>query len=1168
MGYDNECIVNIQSLPGEYFCPVCRTLVNPSESLQAQCTHLYCKPCLAYLVATTPACPYDGYLVTEADAKPLTESSKELAETIGKVAVYCLYHRSSCQWQGTLAESSAHCAGCSFGNSPVVCNRCGTQIVHRQVQEHALICPGVQPQAQAGLKFQVQATPDRIHLLLSSSCSCLLTFCSTQQQLATPAAPSTKLLHQQPDVSSGPTLIIPAAATPALLLLAAHNQARSGSQPLKQWPRRSTDAAPPSVKCHRSSGLRSGTSPRPHKHPPQTHPIQQQPPMQMQPQPQSHPHPQMQPPQPHAHPVSGYQSYPQPTLGVPQQQPPMHMHPQHPPQSQGQFPPQPPQMRPPHSQMMMPPQGPPANLHPMQQHPIQQPGQQVYPQPSFPQGQPQAPFHPGQQPQQVPPQHQPVPQSPGTGSNLMQPSINQQPLNQNYSGRVNQSGPIQQSQAPHGGKQGGASPATPKQEDGLVVKNAEGTKSGEKSTEHVSDTMSKSNEEKTAADAKDKDSQAENENKDVPENIVKDEIVDGQLVKKEEDTNLVGGLTEGSYSRKGREGKFDDKSSAQLKGEGVPEGQNAGNISSMLSQQMQATHALDRGQLQQQSAHQSGFPAQGRAYPPTGQGMPPGPPKQLPYGHQPHMSDPGMISQRPPVPDGMFQQPIHQSSQERRFPEPSPQVPVHGQAMLPSQMRPPVHNVHETFPQQRQMPVVQEACWPPPHAGPPGPRLPPPPPPPPGGAPHHHGIPPKGFDQQAMARPVMGGPPPGALDAPNRMMAGHSFTSEDKMGRSASFNAMEAEAHASRRPGVYDGRQPDTHRPLPNEHAPYGHPNAMKMNGMTNNAAVGGMHESEDRFRPLPDERFKPFPEGGFKAAHDEHFRPSSLDPARHVNRREFEEDLKQFPRPAHLDGEGPPRFDGYPTSRPLDRMAQQSGGANAFRPPSSYQSGAPFPPRFGNSESPLDIAREHLGRRHDGNFPHPDRLNLVPEFDRPPLRSPGHFSRDMPDGLPTQLRRGLDGIGPVNHGLPNDMRGNEIMGPRDMPSFRGSGFGGFHNHPDIAETGGLGNFPSHLRMGDAGFNGRFSSASREGNIDSFEQSRKRKAGGMVRCLICKIDCETVEGLEAHSQGREHQKKAMDMVLSIKKENAKKHRASANAAPFEDANKPRKSGFDKRAKRQ
>lgn len=69
MGFDNECIVNIQSLAGEYFCPVCRLLVLPDEALQSQCTHLYCKPCLTYVVGTTRACPYDGYLVTEADAK-------------------------------------------------------------------------------------------------------------------------------------------------------------------------------------------------------------------------------------------------------------------------------------------------------------------------------------------------------------------------------------------------------------------------------------------------------------------------------------------------------------------------------------------------------------------------------------------------------------------------------------------------------------------------------------------------------------------------------------------------------------------------------------------------------------------------------------------------------------------------------------------------------------------------------------------------------------------------------------------------------------------------------------------------------------------------------------------------------------------------------------------
>ncbi|KAG9138648.1 hypothetical protein Leryth_024985 [Lithospermum erythrorhizon] len=149
MGFDIECIVNIQTYPGEYFCPVCRTLVYPNEAFQSQCTHLYCKPCLAHVANTTKACPYDGYLVTEADAKPLIESDKALAENIGKVKVHCLYHRSGCTWEGTLSESSSHCSGCTFGNSSVICNRCGIQIVHRQVHDHAQTCPGAYQAPQA-----------------------------------------------------------------------------------------------------------------------------------------------------------------------------------------------------------------------------------------------------------------------------------------------------------------------------------------------------------------------------------------------------------------------------------------------------------------------------------------------------------------------------------------------------------------------------------------------------------------------------------------------------------------------------------------------------------------------------------------------------------------------------------------------------------------------------------------------------------------------------------------------------------------------------------------------------------------------------------------------------------------------------------------------------------
>ncbi|KAJ9172439.1 hypothetical protein P3X46_015680 [Hevea brasiliensis] len=209
MGFDNECILNIQSLAGEYFCPVCRLLVYPNEALQSLCTHLYCKPCLTYIVSTTRACPYDGYLVTEADSKPLIESNKALAETIGKITVHCLYHRSGCTWQGPLSECTSHCSGCAFGNSPVVCNRCGIQIVHRQVQEHAQNCPGVQSQAQSDAAQDATATGTTpVSTQVAAQAGTTTTQDQTSQTTATPLPVQDP--NQQANQTSQPQSVVQA----------------------------------------------------------------------------------------------------------------------------------------------------------------------------------------------------------------------------------------------------------------------------------------------------------------------------------------------------------------------------------------------------------------------------------------------------------------------------------------------------------------------------------------------------------------------------------------------------------------------------------------------------------------------------------------------------------------------------------------------------------------------------------------------------------------------------------------------------------------------------------------------------------------------------------------------------------------------------------------------
>ncbi|ONK76857.1 uncharacterized protein A4U43_C02F540 [Asparagus officinalis] len=331
------------------------------------------------------------------------------------------------------------------------------------------------------------------------------------------------------------------------------------------------------------------------------------------------------------------------------------------------------------------------------------------------------------------------------------------------------------------------------------------------------------------------------------------------------------------------------------------------------------------------------------------QKMPSKAPKQISCEH-PHMPGSGMISEKHPASDKMLPQPMHQSSQERRF------------------LEPPTH----------QMAVSQEPSW-----------LTPPP----GGVLSRHGFPLKDFEQRGVAQnhlspphnlgepsiqPTMSGPLQGAVDPPSRMMGGPLFNAEDKLGKLAAFNDSEADAHVVRRPRGYDDMPLEPHRCLCCEHSPHGQ---SKAHGITSNVPVGGMHDpmfdcdlSEDRFRPSPEERLKPFPQKEFKLAHDECVRASE----RVVNRREFE-DKKQVPRPAHLDGEGPVRFDGNLMSRPLDRMRRQPRGANTFTSrPLSYGSNATFPPRSGGSDAYLDIgdegrsvsSRKHQKRRYDNTFP------------------------------------------------------------------------------------------------------------------------------------------------------------------------------------------------------
>ncbi|CAN6471472.1 unnamed protein product [Victoria cruziana] len=463
MGFDNECIPNIQSLPGEYFCPVCRQLVYPNEAIQTQCTHLYCKPCLTYIVSTTRACPYDGYLVTEADSKPLIESNKTIAEAIGRIPVYCLYHRSGCTWQGSFSECTTHCTSCPYGSSPVVCNRCGTQIVHRQVQEHAQNCPGTQPLQQEGSQALATSTAT-VELNQAAAPSATQAGGTTSQVVAVQTVPDQSQVST--NVQSQPTSVVP---TPEQWYqqyqqyyqqypqyqqyqqhfmqydqyqqhvqqyqpqLQIQPQGQSNAQSYLQPQAQSHSHGQPQAVPHvQQTHVQANAQPQVHTHgqPPaqpavhqqsQANQPQPQPQTQQQTQPQAQPQTQSQlqsaSQQPQTQVQGQAQALVQPQT-LPQSQPQTHVQSQqlHQAQPQPQPQPQPSQQTQPQTQphllpqQVLPQPHPPAHSHPYQQHPYPQPQVQSH-QHAYPQPQPY-----GQVQQQLPPsqpQHQQFPHQQG-----------------------------------------------------------------------------------------------------------------------------------------------------------------------------------------------------------------------------------------------------------------------------------------------------------------------------------------------------------------------------------------------------------------------------------------------------------------------------------------------------------------------------------------------------------------------------------------------------------------------------------------------------------------------------------------------------------------------------------------------------------------------------------
>lgn len=446
------------------------------------------------------------------------------------------------------------------------------------------------------------------------------------------------------------------------------------------------------------------------------------------------------------------------------------------------------------------------------------------------------------------------------------------------------------------------------------------------------------------------------------------------------------------------------------------------------------------------------------------------------------------------------------------------------------------------------------------------------------------------------------GPPSAPIDHRDGIMGRGPQHGSDGQFASPNFgNPIEAEMMQSQGLTRFDGGQSKI--PGTFGRGPFGPPSSGEQSSFRVDGGArvdSSLRPQDERFKTFPGDHLKPFPKEA----------PWTLDQ---------DKGPRAYDRPPHgvnydsglnigsVSG-GPPRSSFYPPGDPHFSDARERGKMENERAHQEFiGSGRDYPSRpphgfpvsstlhgrddidgreihsFGEGSRSYNLLSDPLGNSfrenrfpplpsfpRRGEFDGPENLRFVEHVSGPPhnhLRRVDPFGQDIP---PSQFQRGE--LGPGNS--PSHLRFGDP-----------SSFGPFPGHARMGEFSGPGNLPRDIRygesfienklnfpprMGEPGFRSSFSQGFLNdgpfrGVMEPFDRSRKRKSISMGWCRICKVDCETVEGLDVHSQSREHQKMTMDLVISIKQQNKKKMRVSSDRAVREETNsKTRNAGAEGR----
>lgn len=99
----------------DYFCPICNVFLNPDESMQTSCLHIFCKICLIQLRQNSLSscrCPICRGITSETGQKPLKDCNLFAYNALSSVEIRC--KNTECNNTFPLNELEGHLKNCEY----------------------------------------------------------------------------------------------------------------------------------------------------------------------------------------------------------------------------------------------------------------------------------------------------------------------------------------------------------------------------------------------------------------------------------------------------------------------------------------------------------------------------------------------------------------------------------------------------------------------------------------------------------------------------------------------------------------------------------------------------------------------------------------------------------------------------------------------------------------------------------------------------------------------------------------------------------------------------------------------------------------------------------------------------------------------------------------------